>query len=80
MNMWDLAMNLKNVPPVFVPSAYIDEMEKLSKAALMDLVWDFAILSGGAESDPERTMAIFRARAAVVLLHRANPARRSRAG
>jgi len=35
-------MNLKNQPPIFVPAAYQDNIEKLSKAALMDIVWDMA--------------------------------------
>jgi len=36
-------MNLKNQPPVFVPAEVEAELEKLSKAALMDLVWDYAV-------------------------------------
>lgn len=35
-------MNLKNQKPVFVPWGFQAEMEKLSKAALMDMVWDLA--------------------------------------
>ena len=41
-------MNLKNQPPVFVPYEFQREMETLSKAALMDMVWDYAFqLAGG---------------------------------
>ncbi len=35
-------MNLKNQQPVFVPFEFRAEVEKLSKAALMDMVWDYA--------------------------------------
>lgn len=35
-------MHLKNQPPVFVPDHYQAEIETLSKAALMDMVWDLA--------------------------------------
>ncbi len=43
-------MNLKNKPPVFVPDEFRSEIEKLSKAALMDMVWDYAMQIGVAES------------------------------
>jgi len=35
-------MNLKNQPPIFVPPEHVTELEKISKAALMDMVWDYA--------------------------------------
>jgi hypothetical protein len=35
-------MNLKNQGPIFVPDRFRGEIEKLSKAALMDMVWDLA--------------------------------------
>ena len=35
-------MNLKNQPPVFVPNQFRKEIEALSKATLMDMVWDLA--------------------------------------
>ena len=35
-------MNLKNKRPVFVTLEFYDEIERLSKAALMDMVWDYA--------------------------------------
>jgi hypothetical protein len=38
-------MNLKNQPPIMVPPEYRVEIEKISKAALMDMVWDYAEMS-----------------------------------
>jgi len=35
-------MNLKNHPPIFVPLRFREEIEAMSKAALMDIVWDMA--------------------------------------
>ncbi len=35
-------MNLKNKPPVFVPQQFRAEVERQSKAALMDMAWDMA--------------------------------------
>ena len=35
-------MHIRNKPPQFVPVAYRDNIEKLSKAFLMDLAWDLA--------------------------------------
>lgn len=35
-------MHIKNARPVFVPAPYCAEIEKLSKAALMDMAWDMA--------------------------------------
>lgn len=42
-------MNLKNQPPVFVPHQYQAEIEKESKAALMDMVWDLATRCAGGD-------------------------------
>lgn len=42
-------MNLKNRPPVFVPDHFQGEMEKLSKACLMDMVWDLARCAAGVD-------------------------------
>jgi hypothetical protein len=42
-------MNLKNKPPLFVPRQFQSEIEKLSKAALMDMVWDLATRAAGAD-------------------------------
>lgn len=62
-------MNLKNRPPIFVPRAFRDEIEKLSKAALMDLVWDFATTAAGSE-DRAAIMTELRSRRDVILIHR----------
>jgi hypothetical protein len=35
-------MHPKNKPPIFVPGEYQAEMERLTKAALMDVAWQFA--------------------------------------
>lgn len=35
-------MHIRNKPPVFVPAEYRAEIEQLSKAALMDVIWDMA--------------------------------------
>ena len=48
-------MNLKNQPPVLVPQEYWKEMEELSKAALMDIVWDYAKSHAG---DPDENVII----------------------
>jgi hypothetical protein len=36
-------MHPKNKPPIFVPGEYQAEMDRLSKAALMDLVWGLVV-------------------------------------
>ncbi len=43
-------MHLKAQRPIFVPDPYIGELEKLSKAALMDMVWDLATRCSGGDS------------------------------
>ena|SRR5712692_1554741 len=65
-------MNLKNQPPIFVPIEYRAEIEKLSKAALMDMVWDYAMQCGpGAElPNAEAVMIEFRQRREIILSHR----------
>lgn len=35
----------------FVPAAHRRELDKLSKADLMEIVWDYAVRSVGAEDD-----------------------------
>lgn len=64
-------MHLRAKPPVFVPDEHQAEIEKMSKAALMDMVWDYAMQIAGA-ADPTHIMAEFRARREIILLHRAN--------
>ena len=63
------AMNLKNRPPVFVPHEFQSECEELSKAALMDMVWDYAMQLSGANS-PDAAMEEFRQRREIILSHR----------
>jgi hypothetical protein len=77
-------MHLRNQPPVFVPTEVESEIENLSKAALMDMVWDYAvqITASAAESSlathgasatgpaVDAAMNEFRARREVVLRHR----------
>lgn len=62
-------MNLKNRPPIFVPSAHIAEIEKLSKAFLMDLVWDYAAC-GVVKDDDAAIMAELRVRRDIIQIHR----------
>lgn len=61
-------MNLKNQPPVFVPYEFRAEIEKLSKAALMDMVWDYAFQISGER--PDAAMEEFRNRREIVNTHR----------
>lgn len=53
-------MNVKNQPPILVPGLCRNEVEKLSKAALMDIVWSFATRCSGNEGDPRFAMDEFR--------------------
>lgn len=53
-------MNLKNHPPMFVPPQFRREVEKLSKAALMDIAWDYAMRTVGEDGGPDKTMAELR--------------------
>jgi len=62
-------MNLKNRPPIFVPAEYRDEIEQLSKAALMDIAWDYAQQVAGTQHAPA-VIEEFRKRRAVIELHR----------
>lgn len=70
-------MNLKNQPPVFVPHKYTAEIEKLSKAFLMDMVWDFA--RRGMVDDDENTMGRIRETAEVIQIYRDREKSRSKA-
>lgn len=63
-------MNLKNQPPLFVPREYRAEIEKLSKAALMDIVWDFATRCHGHEDDPQGIIIELRRTAEIINEHR----------
>lgn len=63
-------MNLKNRPPVFVPAEHRREIEALSKAALMDMVWDYAAQHAETVDAPDAIMDEFRRRREIVMLHR----------
>lgn len=63
-------MNLKAQRPIFVPEQFSTEIEQMSKAALMDLVWDLAVTAGAHDSEAG-TMKTLRERRDVILLHRA---------
>lgn len=63
-------MNLKNQPPALVPYEFRKEIEALSKAALMDMVWDYAYQMSGANLMDDG-MNEFRARRAIIETHRA---------
>lgn len=61
-------MHLKNQPPFFVPFQFQAEIEKCSKAFLMDIVWDYCMERG--EQMPDKAIAEFRARATTIGIHR----------
>jgi hypothetical protein len=62
-------MHLKARPPIFLPCEFQAEIEKLSKAALMDLAWDYATRCTEGEG-VEDIMAELRKSAEIVTLHR----------
>lgn len=72
-------MNLNAKRPVFVPQEHWAEVEKMSKAALMDMVWDYAMRTVGA-SQPESgdALAEFRTTRDVILHHRKDAKGRTR--
>lgn len=54
-------MNLKNIPPLFVPEAYRASIEKFSKAALMDMLWNIAGMTvESTEDDAQVGLVIFK--------------------
>ena len=61
-------MNLKNQKPVFVPFEFWPEIEKMSKAALMDMVWDYAFQIAG--ESPDGAMDEIRRRREIIMAHR----------
>jgi hypothetical protein len=66
-----MTMHLKNQPPVFVPHECRAEIEKLSKAALMDIAWDYALqLSGAGEFDADTIMSELRKRIDLIQTYR----------
>jgi hypothetical protein len=63
-------MHLNAQRPVFVPDHFQREMEKLSKAALMDMVWDYAFQITGGQHN--LTIDEIRNRRDIILTHRRN--------
>jgi hypothetical protein len=69
-------MNLNAKRPVFVPQEHWAEVEKMSKAALMDMVWDYCMRTAGVsqadggDTFAEATLAEFRATRDIILHHR----------
>ncbi len=65
-------MHIKAQRPVFVPAQYRTEIELLSKAALMDMVWDYAqrCCEDGVSAEPSRIMSEFRDTREIILAHR----------
>lgn len=63
-------MHMKNKGPVLIPLRHIAEVEKLSKAALMDVVWSLAARCSQSADDAESVMTEFRAEWEVVKQHR----------
>jgi hypothetical protein len=62
-------MHVHAKPPILVPAEHCREIEKLSKAALMDLAWSFAVRCAGKEQ-PAEVMAELRAERDAVLAAR----------
>lgn len=62
-------MHLNAKRPIFVPPVYWAEFDKLSKAALMDMVWDYANQTTGL-AGPDFVMDEFRKRREIILIHR----------
>ena len=58
-------MHLKAQRPVFVPKEFFAEVDELTKAALMDMVWDYAT-----RCNPENVVGEFRATRAIILNYR----------
>jgi hypothetical protein len=64
-------MNLKNQPPIFVPHEYRGEIERFSKAALMDIAWDLAQRCAQMPDDrPRQIMEELRKTADIVMTYR----------
>ena len=63
-------MHLNAKLPMFVPTRFQDEIEKLSKAALMDLAWDYATRCAEDGNTEDGIMAEFRKSAGIITTHR----------
>jgi hypothetical protein len=70
-------MHLGNQRPVLVPESYWRELEALSKAALMDVVWSFAVRCCGQEDMPRRALDEFFKERDAVLAIRKHEAKRT---
>jgi hypothetical protein len=66
-------MNLKNQKPIFVPRKHWAAMEKLSKAAMMDVLWDMAY--AGAGCDETRAAKELFERMDIIVHHRKQAAK-----
>lgn len=65
-------MHLKNQPPVLVHPVFRNELESLSKAALMDIAWSFATRCTGNEDSALDIMNELRREIDAVLTVRKN--------
>lgn len=63
-------MHLKNIPPALVPYKHTGELEKLSKAALMDMVWSLASRTVECCDDEHQVIHAIRQEWATVKRHR----------
>lgn len=70
-------MHLNAKPPVFIPDEFVAEIEKLSKAALMDMVWDYATQISEQPCTDGAIMEEFRKRREIILHHRKKDARKT---
>ena len=62
-------MHPKNHPPILVPKEFVPELEHLTKAALMDLVWDLATPTVE-DGTPDKIMSEIRKCAAFIVIYR----------
>ena len=65
-------MHIKAQPPVLIPTNFVREIEQLSKAALMDMTFDYATRCAGSE-EPALVMAEFRKTRDIILRYRSAP-------
>lgn len=63
-------MRISAKKPILTPPEFCREIESLSKAALIDLAWDFATTAHGAEDDVPGTMELLRRRMHTIQEHR----------
>ncbi len=63
-------MHLNAKPPIFVPKRYWKEIEQLSKAALMDIAWDYAVRTAGEDQSEETQMEELRSTARIITGYR----------